>query len=501
MFELNRQPLRLLLPAVFFIFCLFQGCQNSGISAPFDATKSASKKFPALVLGLSADYPPFEFKKNGQIVGFDVDVAQLIAQDLGRNLEIQDMDFGSLIPSLQSGRIDLVMSGMTINEERKKNVLFSSIYFESSFAIILPSAYPFSTWKDLAGKKVGVQLGSTVENYAKEKAASVSDLQVVALARYPTLIQELKSERLDGVIAEETQAVSFAQANPGLKSVVLGQTQSKTLDKQSEHLEGYAIALGRDNSNNAELLVKINACLEKYRKQGTLDALKLKWLNHSEEAMLQHFSKTFTFVAQGMVTTLKYTLISACGGILIGLALGLLKAGTFLPGKRIAEFYTSVFRGTPMLVQLSLVYFGAPSLFHYKISPLAAGVIAFSLNSGAYVSEIIRAGILGIDKGQYEAAKALDIPYFRMMKDIVLPQAIRNILPALVNEVVNLLKETALVSTLGEEDIMRRAQVVAAETYSYFEPLLIAAVCYYVLVLILNAIAKKLERSLAYVSH
>ena len=153
-----------------------------------------------------------------------------------------------------------------------------------------------------------------------------------------------------------------------------------------------------------------------------------------------------------------------------------------------------------MLVQLSLVYFGAPSLLHYKVSPLVAGIIAFSLNSGAYVSELIRAGIQGIDAGQYEAAQALDIPYFKMMKDIILPQAIRNVLPALVNEVVNLLKETALVSTLGEADIMRQAQVVAAETYSYFEPLLIAAGCYYVLILCLNFLAKKLERTLAYAS-
>lgn len=212
----------------------------------------------------------------------------------------------------------------------------------------------------------------------------------------------------------------------------------------------------------------------------------------------QHFLSTFQYVAGGVVVTLEFTLLSSIGGIVLGLCLALLKVGPCRVSQKAAQFYTSVFRGTPMLVQLSIIYFGAPSLFAYKISPLMAGVIAFSLNSGAYVSEIIRAGIKAIDKGQFEAAKALSIPYPSMMKDIVLPQAIRNILPALVNEVINLLKETALISTLGEADIMRRAQLVAAETYSYFEPLMMAAFCYYLLVLGLSAIAKVLERKLSY---
>ena len=216
---------------------------------------------------------------------------------------------------------------------------------------------------------------------------------------------------------------------------------------------------------------------------------------------LGQLGSTFAYVSEGIVVTLQYTLFSSLGGILLGLCLALLKVGPLPVGKALASFYTSVFRGTPMLVQLSIIYFGAPSLISYKISPLMAGVIAFSLNSGAYVSEIIRAGIQGIDVGQFEASQALAIPYGMMMRDIILPQAIRRILPALVNEMINLLKETALISTLGEADIMRRAQLVAAETYSYFEPLLMAALCYYILVLILSWFAKTLEKKLSYDSN
>ena len=215
----------------------------------------------------------------------------------------------------------------------------------------------------------------------------------------------------------------------------------------------------------------------------------------------QHLGGTLNYVSGGVVVTLQYTFLSAIGGMLIGLGLALLKVGHCQVGRRFAIFYTSLFRGTPMLVQLSIIYFGTPSVLSYKISPLMAGVIAFSLNSGAYVSEIIRAGIQGIDRGQFEATAALNIPYGLAMRDIILPQALRNVLPALVNEVINLLKETALISTIGEGDIMRRAQLVAAETYSYFEPLMMAALCYYIIVLILSSIVKMLEKRLAYDQH
>jgi His/Glu/Gln/Arg/opine family amino acid ABC transporter permease subunit len=216
---------------------------------------------------------------------------------------------------------------------------------------------------------------------------------------------------------------------------------------------------------------------------------------------LTQIFESFQFISKGIVTTLEYTAIAALGGFFLGLIIALLKVGTNSFGVRAAQFYTSVFRGTPMLLQLSLVYFGIPSLTSYKISPLVAGTIAFSLNSAAYVSEIIRSGIQSIDKGQFEASHALNIPRFLMMKDIILPQAIRNVLPALVNEIINLLKETALISTIGEADIMRRAQLVASETFTYFEPLLIAAACYYFVVMGLSSFAKYLEKRLSYANY
>lgn len=202
------------------------------------------------------------------------------------------------------------------------------------------------------------------------------------------------------------------------------------------------------------------------------------------------------YIAGGIIVTLQYTLISVALGFLLGALLSLCKISHIKALNIFSTAYTSVFRGTPLLIQLSLIYFAVPTLTGYQMSVFVAGIIAFSLNSAAYVSEIIRAGIESIDKGQFEAAKALGVPYPYMMKDIILPQALRNILPALVNEVVNLLKESAIISVIGGADLMRRAQTVAAEQYSYFGPLLIASVFYYILVMLFSYFANILENKL-----
>lgn len=202
------------------------------------------------------------------------------------------------------------------------------------------------------------------------------------------------------------------------------------------------------------------------------------------------------YIAGGIIVTLQYTLISVTFGFLLGALLALCNISHIRALNIFASAYVSIFRGTPLLIQLSLIYFAVPTLTGYQMSVFVAGIIAFSLNSAAYVSEIIRAGIGSIDKGQFEAAKALGVPYPYMMKDIILPQALKNILPALVNEAVNLLKESAIISVIGGADLMRRAQTVAAEQYSYFGPLLIASAFYYILVMLFSYFAKILENKL-----
>lgn len=202
------------------------------------------------------------------------------------------------------------------------------------------------------------------------------------------------------------------------------------------------------------------------------------------------------YILGGIWVTLSFTLVSAFFGFIWATFLSLFKISKFKPLKWFADFYTSIFRGTPLILQLAIIYFSTPQLIGYAIPPFQAGVITFSLNSAAYASETIRGGIMALDKGQREAALTMGVGYPMMMRDIILPQAFKNILPSLVNESIALLKDSSLVSTVGALDLMRRGQVVAAEKFIYFEPLIFVGLIYYVMVTGLTFLAQKLERSM-----
>lgn len=199
-------------------------------------------------------------------------------------------------------------------------------------------------------------------------------------------------------------------------------------------------------------------------------------------------------IFNGIKVTLLFTFFSMIAGFILGTLVTLVKvSGKKIP-KMLADFYTSIFRGTPLLVQLFLIYYATPQLIGYSITALEASVLTFGLNASAYISEIMRGGIMAVDKGQREAAMSLGVPYNLMMAKIVFPQALRMILPSLVNEAIGLLKNSSLVAMIGVTDVMRGAQMMQNITYRAFEPYLLAAATYYILVLILSIFADRLER-------
>ncbi len=206
------------------------------------------------------------------------------------------------------------------------------------------------------------------------------------------------------------------------------------------------------------------------------------------------------YIIKGIPVTLGYTILSLVIGFILAIIVAIIQVvgnnRFIMLFKFIAKIYVSVFRGTPMIVQILLIYQGLPLLIGWVMSPFTAGVIALSLNSGAYVSETIRAGIESIDSGQFEGAEALHIPTHLLWRDIILPQAFRNILPALFNEAITLLKDTALISYIGVTDILERANEIGADTSNYLEPLMIASVVYYILVCIITTFARLIEANL-----
>lgn len=202
---------------------------------------------------------------------------------------------------------------------------------------------------------------------------------------------------------------------------------------------------------------------------------------------------------EGLKITIQISFVAVIIGALIGLFVSLCKLSSNKILSLIATTYIQIIRGTPVLVQLYIVYYATYPLFGFNIPPYIAAVATFGLNSSAYVAEIIRSGIQAVDYGQMEAGRSLGMPHGTVMRYIIIPQAIKNILPALGNEFVVLLKETSVVSIIGTADLVRQADIIKAATYSTFEPYIIIAVIYIILVQglssIMNAVERRLKRS------
>lgn len=198
----------------------------------------------------------------------------------------------------------------------------------------------------------------------------------------------------------------------------------------------------------------------------------------------------------GLAVTLEVTGTALVLAFALGAVIAVLKVLPCRPLRLLLDFYTSVFRGIPLIVLLFIAYFATPQLTGFKISMFAASVLTLGLNGSATVSETLRGGIEGVDAGQYDASRALALPYTTMMARIIIPQALRSVAPALVNEVITVLKSSSLVATIGLMDMMRAAQSVQALTYRAFEPFIVVAIIYYVIVMCLTAVARVLEKRL-----
>lgn len=204
----------------------------------------------------------------------------------------------------------------------------------------------------------------------------------------------------------------------------------------------------------------------------------------------------FPVLLQGSLITLELTLISVVFGSLIGMVTALLKLSKNKLMGSIAGFYTWLFRGTPMLLQLWFFYFGLPFV-GIKFTAFQAAIIGLSLNSGAYMAEIIRGGILSVDKGQFEACKSLGFTYFDTMKRVVLPQTFKIIIPSVGNEFITMLKDTSLVSAIAMEEVMRSAQLLQSSTFRPLEVFFITACLYLLMTTIFTTVFSYYEKKLS----
>ncbi len=204
--------------------------------------------------------------------------------------------------------------------------------------------------------------------------------------------------------------------------------------------------------------------------------------------------RSFPLLLMGAGVTVQITSLSVGFGLLIGMFTGMARLSKIWPVKTLAAVYVDCIRGTPLLVQIFLIYFALPIVTGSRIDPFVAAITACSVNSGAYVAEIFRAGIQSIDRGQMEAGRSLGMTWAQTMRYIILPQAFKRIIPPLGNEFIAMLKDSSLVSVIGFEELTRRGQLIIARTYGSFEIWLTVAFIYLVMTLTISRLVDYLER-------
>ena len=204
--------------------------------------------------------------------------------------------------------------------------------------------------------------------------------------------------------------------------------------------------------------------------------------------------RALPILLMGAGVTIEITAFSVAIGFFIGLFVGIARISQFKILRIMAAVYADCIRGTPLLVQIFLIYFALPMAIGQRVEPFIAAVAACGINSGAYVSEIFRAGIQAIDVGQMEAGRSLGLTWWQTMRFIILPQAFKNILPPLGNEFIAMLKDSSLVSVIGFEELTRRGQLIIAQTYGSFDIWMTVAVLYLIMTMAISRIVAFLEK-------
>ncbi|HHB0220650.1 TPA: ABC transporter permease subunit [Staphylococcus aureus] len=456
---------------------------NPTAHAEQDQTWEKIKERGELRVGLSADYAPMEFEHtvNGktEYAGVDIDLAKKIAKDNNLKLKIVNMSFDSLLGALKTGKIDIIISGMTSTPERKKQVDFSDSYMMTKNIMLVKKdkVNEYKDIKDFNNKKVGAQKGTEQEKIAQTEIENAS---ITSLSRLPDVILALKSGKVEGAVVEKPVAEAYLKQNPklGISNVKFNEEEKDTV-----------IAVPKDSP---KLLSQINKTIKVVKDKGLID----KYMTNAANAMNDDsgfISKYGSFFLKGIKITILISLIGVALGSILGAFVALMKLSKIKIISWIASIYIEILRGTPMLVQVFIVFFGITAALGLDISALVCGTIALVINSSAYIAEIIRAGINAVDKGQMEAARSLGLNYRQTMKSVIMPQAIKNILPALGNEFVTLIKESSIVSTIGVGEIMFNAQVVQGISFDPFTPLIVAAALYFVLTFVLTRIMNMIE--------
>lgn len=450
-----------------------------------------------IVIATSPDYAPYEFVDprelgQNQYVGADIELARYIAKELGVDLVIQSMAFDDIPSAISLAKYDMGLSGFSYTEDRAKVVDFTVGYDNSegeSQGFLVREDNTFTSLEDFNNATITMQNGSLQQMLVEAQTPNATKRLTTSL---DDSVMELKAGKTDAVAISIATGEAYLANNQGLKvsDVTFEMTYNQGI-------------MGIIPKGEPELLEAVDAIITEARDSGKYQT----WLEESKVLAAEvgdlgevkpnifTLAKAYGHVfLQGAVGTLWLSLIVVFFGTIFGGLLALTKMTKFKPLQFFASAYIELVRGTPILLQLYLFVYGGAQFLPNMISDYMWVVIALVFNSSAYVAEVFRAGVQAVDKGQFEAAKSLGLSDKNMMVKVILPQAIKNILPALGNEFVMMIKETSLASIFFINSLMTSQAVVSAATHMKFEALGIVGIIYFILTFSLSKVISYFEK-------
>lgn len=435
-------------------------------------------------------YAPFEFRKDGELVGIDMDLIRAIAKTEGFNVEISSLGFNAALQALDSGQADGVIAGMSITDERKQVYDFSEPYYDGSLTFaVRKDDDSVNDIKDLKGKIVAVKTGTQSEIWAK-KEASKYGFTVKSVDQSATIVEMVKSR----------QAAAAVDDYPVIAYGISQDNGLKTIGKR-EPVGSYGFAV--DKGENQALLAAFNEGLEKLKANGEYDEIIARYVGEDNAAASSGSSKlsflglvrqSAPALGLGLRNTLAITVISFVLAMILGIVFGLMRVSRRRWVAAIAKVYVAVFRGTPILVWAFFFYFGVPQLIGHSVSVWFAGAATLALNSGAYLVEIIRGAIQSVDTGQMEGARSLGLTYGQSMARVILPQASKIAMPSVINQLVIMIKDSSLLLAIGFGELLYQAQQLYAANFRVTEMLLMVGVIYFVAITLLTWLANIVDR-------
>lgn len=469
-----------------------------------------------LTVGTNCQYAPFEYTvtaddatdsaiplegTNAYCDGYDMQWLQLIGEQLGVDIELTSLDFTGLIPALNSGSIDLIASAMSPTPERREQINFTTNYYDNNLvmSMVTTKSGPYAdakNSKDFAGANISYGVGTSNGDILK----SIDGINVAnPLEGADTLIQATLAGTVDGYFTDHEAAVKQAASNEDLIAIDI-----TDIDIDPAY-SGYAMATTIDDDSLATAINDVINSVSDEDNQAMMDEASLKvdgtW-NSSEVAAQGFLGKTWNLFVTNKslyIDGIKTTLILALFGTLLGMILGFIlvmmriqevhykdKKPVVILKKVvsiIAILYIDLIRGTPMMVQAMLFFYGLAANI---MDPNTAGIIIISFNTAAYIAEILRSGINGLDKGQVEAGRSLGLSNSQTFIFIIAPQTIKNTLPALANQLVLNVKDSSVLSVIAVSELFYATKQAASAGYMYTEAYFISALVYLILTVVLT---------------